>query len=285
MDNKQVTLTIDGTPVTVAADATIMEAAEQLGIYVPRLCYHPKLSLAGSCRVCIVEVEGVPFYMASCSVKVADGMVVRTNSPEIRQARRDIVELLLDNHPQDCQDVRARRQLRTAESRLFDGNSSPSFRRRTQGVRNGRFRKVGRPECRRSASSAAGAFRVCSEIQGVHNLSQHGRGFHTVVGPAHLEEMADSVCIRCGQCINVCPTAAFIEQSSTDAVWNALADPDMHVVIQTAPSIRAAIGEGFNLPPGTPVVGEMVTALRRLGFDAVFDTNFGADLTIVEEGE
>ena len=125
--------------------------------------------------------------------------------------------------------------------------------------------------------------RVCAEIQGVHNLSQHGRGFHTVVGTAHMANMDDSVCIQCGQCINVCPTAAFLEKPRTEAVWNALADPGRHVVVQTAPSIRAAIGEGFGLEPGTPATGKMITSLRRLGFDAVFDTDFGADLTIVEE--
>ena len=125
--------------------------------------------------------------------------------------------------------------------------------------------------------------RVCAEIQGVYNLSQHGRGFRTVVAPAHLAKMDESVCIQCGQCINVCPTAAFLEKRSSGDVWGALADPQLHVVVQTAPSIRAAIGEGFGLAPGTPVTGRMITALRRLGFDAVFDTNFGADLTIVEE--
>ena len=125
--------------------------------------------------------------------------------------------------------------------------------------------------------------RVCAEIQGVYNLSQHGRGFETVVGPAHLANMDDSVCIQCGQCINVCPTAAFLEKRGAGPVWDAIADPEMHVVVQTAPSIRAAIGEGFGLPPGTPATGPMVTALRRLGFDRVFDTDFGADLTIIEE--
>jgi iron-only hydrogenase group A len=125
--------------------------------------------------------------------------------------------------------------------------------------------------------------RVCAEIQGVYNLSQHGRGFNTVVAPAHMANMDESVCIQCGQCINVCPTAAFVEKRSAGGVWEAIADPEMHVVVQTAPSIRAAIGEGFGLPPGTPTTGKLVTALRRLGFDAVFDTDFGADLTIVEE--
>ncbi|MGB4728678.1 MAG: [FeFe] hydrogenase, group A, partial [Thermogutta sp.] len=125
--------------------------------------------------------------------------------------------------------------------------------------------------------------RVCAEIQGVYNLSQHGRGFYTVVAPAHKANMDDSVCIQCGQCINVCPTAAFLEKSSTEAVWKALADPNLHVVVQTAPSIRAAIGEGFGYPPGTPCTGKMITALRLLGFEKVFDTDLGADLTIVEE--
>jgi iron-only hydrogenase group A len=125
--------------------------------------------------------------------------------------------------------------------------------------------------------------RVCAEIQGVYNLSQHGRGFTTVVGPAHLANMDESVCIQCGQCINVCPTAAFLEKRSSGPVWDAIANPEMHVVVQTAPSIRAAIGEGFGLPTGTAATGQMITALRRLGFDRVFDTDFGADLTIIEE--
>ncbi len=125
--------------------------------------------------------------------------------------------------------------------------------------------------------------RVCGEIQGVHNLSQQGRGFTTVVSPAHGANMDESVCIQCGQCINVCPTAAFLEKRSAGSVWDAIADPEIHVVVQTAPSIRAAIGEGFGLPAGTPCTGKMVTALRRLGFDAVFDTDFAADLTIIEE--
>jgi iron-only hydrogenase group A len=125
--------------------------------------------------------------------------------------------------------------------------------------------------------------RVCAEIQGVTNLSQQGRGFGTFVSPAHEQNMDDSVCIQCGQCINVCPTASFLEKKHTEDVWEALADPSKHVIAQTAPSIRAAIGEGFDLDPGTPETGRMVTALRRMGFDAIFDTNFGADLTIVEE--
>jgi NADP-reducing hydrogenase subunit HndD len=282
MRKKKINLTIDDSPISVPEGTTIMEAAEQLGIHIPRLCYHPDLSLAGSCRVCIVDVKGTGFFMASCSVAVWEGMEVHTNSPEIRQARRDIVELLLDNHPKDCQ---------TCER---DGNCELQNLAYAMGVRErlyeGKRKEFPLDDTSHSVVRNAEkcilcgrCVRVCSEIQGVNNLSQHGRGFHTVVGPAHLTNMDDSVCIQCGQCINVCPTAAFLEKRSTDDVWAALADPTKHVVVQTAPSIRAAIGEGFGLEPGTPATGRMITALRVLGFDAVFDTDFAADLTIVEE--
>jgi len=278
----KVSLTIDGNKVTVAAGTTIMEAAEQLGIRIPRLCYHPDLSLAGSCRVCIVDVKEMGYYMAACSSQVWEGMEVQTNSPEIRQARRDIVELLVDNHPMDCQ---------TCER---DGNCELQNLAYAMGVRErffeGRRKRFALEDSSQSVIRnpekcilCGRCVRVCAEIQGVYNLSQHGRGFHTVVGPAHLSKMDDSVCIQCGQCINVCPTAAFLEKTATEEVWRALADPGLHVVVQTAPSIRAAIGEGFGLPVGTPATGKMITALRRLGFDAVFDTDLGADLTIVEE--
>ena len=282
MTDEKITLTIDDVKVTVPKGTTIMEAAETLGIHIPRLCYHPDLSLAGACRVCIVDVKGMGFFMASCSVQVWEGMEVQTNSPEIRQARRDIVELLLDNHTKDCQ---------TCER---DGNCELQNLAYSLGVRERLFegeRKDPQPDYSGCAVIrephkcvlCGRCVRVCAEVQGVYNLSQQGRGFHTYVSPAHLANMDDSVCIQCGQCANVCPTAAILEKRSTEEVWAALADPTKHVVVQTAPSIRAAIGEGFGLEPGTPETGRMITALRRLGFDAVFNTNFGADLTIVEE--
>jgi iron-only hydrogenase group A len=279
---KKVTLKIDDVSLSVDAGTTIMEAAEQLGIRIPRLCYHPDLSLAGSCRVCIVDVKGMGFYMAACSSQVWEGMEVQTNSPEIRQARRDIVELLLDNHPMDCQ---------TCDR---DGHCELQNLAYSMGVRARHF-EGRRKESPIELSShsvvrdsekcvlCGRCVRVCDEIQGVCNLSQHGRGFHTIVAPAHQAKMDESVCIQCGQCITVCPTAAFVEKRSAGPVWAAIADPEMHVVVQTAPSIRAAIGEGFGLAPGTPATGQMVTALRRLGFDRVFDTDFAADLTIIEE--
>jgi iron-only hydrogenase group A len=279
---RQVTLTIDGRELTVEKGLTILQAAERLGIRIPTLCHHPELSLPGSCRVCIVEVKEMGFFMAACSVEVWEGMEVRTHSPEIRQARRDIVELLLDNHPKDCQ---------TCER---DGNCELQNLAYSLGVRERLFegqRKhfetdttshsvVREPD---KCILCGRCVRVCSEVQGINNLSQHGRGFETIVSPAHGLPMDDSVCIQCGQCVAVCPTAAFLEQNHTEDVWAALADPKKHVVAQTAPSIRAAIGEGFGQPVGTPGTGRMVAALRMLGFDAVFDTDFSADLTIVEE--
>ena len=279
---KKINLTIDGTPVTADEGTTIMQAADALGIHIPRLCYHPDLSVSGSCRVCIVDVKGMGFFTASCSAQVSEGMEVETNSPEIRQARRDIIELLLDNHPKDCQtcDRDGNCELQNlayshgVRKRLFEG------KRKEFPIEDSSHSVIRTPE---KCILCGRCVRVCSEIQGVNNLSRNGRGFTTQVGPAHLMNMDDSVCIQCGQCINVCPTAAFLEKSSTDQVWAALADPEKHVIVQTAPSIRAAIGEGFGMAPGTPATGRMVTALRRLGFDAVFDTNFGADLTIVEE--
>ena len=278
-----VNVTIDGIALQVPKGTTIMEAAERhLGVQIPRLCYHPKLSLQGSCRVCVVEVKDVPFYMASCSVQVWDGMEVQTNSPAIRQARRDIVELLLDNHPRACL---------TCDR---DGNCELQNLAFTMGVRERQYdgERKRFPMDRSSVAVVRDpekcilcgrCVRVCAEVQGVHNLSQHGRGFKTVVSPAFGNPMDESVCIQCGQCVNACPTAAFIEKSYVDSVWKALADPARHVVVHTAPAIRATIGESFGMPPGTPCTGKLVTALRMLGFDRVFDTNFTADLTIVEE--
>lgn len=279
---KYVNAIIDDIPVSVVEGTTIMEAADKINAHIPRLCYHPFLSTEGACRICVVEVEGARNYLPSCATVIQEGMVIRTNSPQIRQTRRDLVELLLDNHPRACltcvrdgncelQNLAYKLGVR---DRLFAGE------RKRHPIENSSVSVIRDAEkcilCRRCV-------RVCSEIQGVHNLSQMHRGFRTVVTPAFEAPMDDSVCIKCGQCINVCPTAAFIEQDATEIVWKALENPDLHVVVQTAPAIRAAIGEGWNLPAGTYVTGKMVTALRRLGFDAVFDTDFAADLTIMEE--
>jgi len=277
-----INLTIDNRPVRVPAGTTIMQAAERIGIRVPRLCYHPQLSIDGACRICVVEVEGMRKLVASCSYPVAEGMVIRTTTPEIRQIRRDITELLLDNHPEDCQccerdgncelqrlayNLGVRERLFAGEKKHFaDDYSSASV------IRN--------PDkcvlCHRCV-------RVCAEVQGVTALGVAHRGFRSNVVPAYEMPFADSVCTACGQCINVCPTAAFLEQNRTEDVWRALTDPTIHTVVHFAPSVRAAIGEGFGLPVGTNLEGQTVAALRLLGFDRVFDTQFGADMCTVEE--
>jgi NADP-reducing hydrogenase subunit HndD len=278
---KTVALWIDGVQVTVPEKTTILQAADSINVNVPRLCYHPDLSVIGACRVCVVEVEGQRNPVASCSFPVAEGMKVRTSSPLLRRLRRDVVELILDNHPMDCQtcdrngtcelqklahDLGVRERLFEGERKRFPvDESSPVQRNPEKCILCGR------------------CVRVCDEVQGVHNLSVQHRGFHNVVAPAHGHSMLDSVCIHCGQCVNVCPTAAFVEQDATEKVFEALADPSKHVVVHTAPAIRATIGEGFDYRPGTPVTGKLVTALRMAGFKHVFDTNFGADLTIIEE--
>ncbi len=282
LEMKKVNAIIDNIPVSVNEGTTIMEAADQIGHHVPRLCYHPHISTEGACRICVVEVEGRPNFIPSCATILSDGMVIKTNTPELHQTRRDLVELMLNNHPSSCltcerdgncelQNLAYKLGVR---DRLFEGKrkkyetdkSSPSV------LRN--------PEkcvlCRR-------CIRVCSEVQGVNNLSQLYRGVDTVVAPAFGNDMIDSVCINCGQCINVCPTGAFLAKDDTDRVWEALNDKTKHVVVQTAPAIRAAIGEGFGMEQGVAATSQTVTALRRLGFDAIFDTNFAADLTIMEE--
>ncbi|MFP4370152.1 MAG: NADH-dependent [FeFe] hydrogenase, group A6 [Candidatus Kapaibacterium sp.] len=279
---KYINAIIDDIPVSVPDGKTIMEAADSVGAHVPRLCYHPFLSQEGACRICVVQIDGMPSFIPACATPIREGMNIKTNSPEIRQTRRDLVELLLDNHPKDCQ---------TCER---DGNCELQNLAYRLGVRERLFegeRKIHKmdfssPSVVRNAEKCIlcqRCIRVCREIQGVHNLSQHFRGFNTVVTPAFEQDMNDSVCITCGQCINVCPTAAFVEKSASDKVWEAINNPKKHVVVQTAPAIRAAIGEGFGIDHSTPAEGKMITALRRLGFDAVFDTDFAADLTIVEE--
>jgi len=284
MNEQMINILIDGEPLKVPPKTTILQAAEHLGIHIPTLCYHPRLSLEGSCRVCVVQVKGFNHFLTACSTEVWEGMEVETNSPVIRQARRDIVELLLDNHPKECQtcerdgvcELQKQAYRLGVRSHLFEG------KRKHIPIDNTSLSVVRTSEkcilCNRCV-------RVCKEVQGVHNLSQQGRGFNTIIGPAFLGPMDESICIQCGQCVAVCPTAAFLEQDHTERVWEALAMPrdKRHVVAHVAPAIRATIGECFGMPIGTPVRGQLVTALRRLGFDAVFDTNFSADLTIMEE--
>ncbi len=280
--DKKITISINNKPYKVEPNQTIMQAADKLGFKIPRLCYHPKLSIEGACRVCIVEVEGAKSYVASCAFPVSDGMKIHTNTQELRKARRDIIELILDNHPMDCH---------TCER---DGNCELQRLAASMGIRARHFEGE-RKHYEKDLSSDAvirdpnkcilcgRCVRMCSEIQQVHNLTQSHRGFHTVVMPAYNLPMSESVCTCCGQCINVCPTAAFLEKNYTQELFEKLNDPNLIKVVQFAPSVRAAVGEAFSLEPGANMEGQLVAALRKLGFDYVFDTQFSADLTIMEE--
>ncbi|WP_127018213.1 NADH-dependent [FeFe] hydrogenase, group A6 [Anoxybacter fermentans] len=279
-----VSLEIDGHRVEVEEGTTILEAARKIGIDIPTLCYLKDINVEGACRVCLVEVEGEPGLKASCIYEIKEGMKVKTATPRVIKARKQIIELLLSDHPFDCltcianqncelqslakeYDIRGL-QYRGERRRIPIDDLSPSI--------------VREPEkcilCRRCIT-------VCKKVvtAGIYDINE--RGFHSFAAPAMNDSQIDTPCTYCGQCILVCPTGALHEQrQDTEMVWEALADPDKHVIIQTAPSIRATLGEMFGMPIGSLVTGKVVAALKRLGFDKVFDDCFGADVVVMEEG-
>lgn len=277
-----VTLTIDNRQVEVEEGTTILQAAKKCGIEIPTLCYLEEINEIGACRMCVVEVEGAKALQASCVAPVAPGMKVKTNSPAVRASRKLTLELLLSNHPEECLTC-----LRNQNCELQKLAESLGVRRvrfggaRTEYAIDDSSASIVRDPrkcvlCRRCEA-------VCDKVQTVHAIYAQERGFDTVIAPAFGARMGESICVNCGQCSLVCPTAAITERDQTEEVWAALADPNKHVVVQTAPATRVSVGEMFGLPPGSIVTGKMVAALRRLGFDRVFDTDFTADLTIVEE--
>jgi len=282
MSEKMINLTINGKPVIAKEGQSILNAARDVDIYIPSLCYLDGVHQFGGCRMCMVEVEGARTLVASCMVPVREGMVVKTNSAKARHARKLNCELILSDHPQDCLACTRSGQCELQGLSRILGVSEERFKgERNEGAIDMSPSITRDPSkcvlCRRCVS-------VCNEVQKIGVLNAQNRGFQTVVGPSGGKSIAEVDCTNCGQCINVCPVNALSETDGTQRVWNAINDPGKRVIVQAAPAVRVAIGEEFGLPAGTPVTGKLATALKELMFDDVFDTNFAADLTIMEEG-
>ena len=285
---KTVNLTINGKAVTVPANYTILEAAREMNINIPTLCYCAHLgngesNKPASCRVCVVEVEKRRNLAPACATPVAEGMVVRTNTQRALNARRTVVELMLSDHPKNCltcpknQDCEL--QKLAVEFGITDIQYQGEINRfPVDKSSNAIMRDLSKcVMCRRCET-------VCSKVQTVGTLTGYGRGFSAKVGTASMIPLADTSCTFCGQCVNVCPVGAITGISYVKNVWAAINDPSKTVIVQTAPAVRVAVGQEFGFEPGVPVTGKLVAGLRALGFDKVFDTNFSADLTIMEEG-
>ena len=278
-----INLKINGQEVSVPAGSTVLEAARTAGIDIPTLCYLKDVSQTGSCRMCLVEIKGGRALQAACVYPVAEGLEVYTNTPAVRNARKVTLELILSNHDRKCLTCERNRncELQALADEL--GVTEIHY----EGVRNEYDIDELSPSIVRDNNKCILCRRcvnMCKNIQTVGAIDTMERGFKTKVACAFDKSLGEVSCVNCGQCIAVCPVGALRERDATDDVWAALANPDKHVVVQTAPAVRAALGEEFGMEMGTPVTGKMAAALRRLGFDKVFDTDFAADLTIMEEG-
>jgi iron-only hydrogenase group A len=280
-----INLLINDQKVSVQEGTTVLAAAKKLKINIPTLCNHDDLCVAGNCRVCLVEQKGARTLIASCATPAAEGMEIHTNTLKVRNARKHIVELLLSEHRSDCTKCYKNQNcelqslandfafgdhvfLDLVEDKKYNiDRSSPSFvKDDSKCIR-----------CQRCV-------RTCSQLQYISAISVANKGAHQKISSFHDRPMSQVVCTNCGQCVNRCPTGALVEKTYIDQVWDAIYDPDKHVVVQTAPAVRVALGEDLGYDPGERVTGKMVNALRQLGFNSVLDTDFSADLTIMEEG-
>ena len=279
-----VTVEIDEKKVSVPLGTTILEACHQNQVHIPTLCHHPDLCIAGVCRICVVDVEGMRTLQTACSFPIMSPLKIRTTTPMVRKARRHIIDLLLSEHYGECY------------SCFRNGNCELQSLAKEYGVDGYTFGHIEKPRYETDRSSASvirdmskcvlckRCVRTCIDLQEVGVLEAINRGHETHIGTFLDKPLADVICINCGQCINRCPTAALRANDPSDEIWAAIDNPDKHVIIQTAPSPRAAIGEEFGIEPGHSFTNELNTALRRIGFNKVFDTDFTADLTIIEEG-
>ena len=285
---KTVNLTINGKAVTVPANYTVLEAARQLNINIPTLCYCAHLgngvsNKPASCRICVVEIEKRRNLAPACATPVAEGMVVHTNSLRALRARRTVLELMLSDHPKDCLTCPKNQHCELQKLAVEFGIRDIEYQGEINNIpvdesSNAIMRDLSKcVMCRRCET-------VCSKVQTVGALTGYGRGFKAKVGTASMIPLAETSCTFCGQCVNVCPVGAITGISYVKKVWAAINDPSKTVIVQTAPAVRVAVGQEFGFAPGVPVTGKLVAGLRALGFDKVFDTNFSADLTIMEEG-
>lgn len=280
-------LTIDKKTVEVEPGTTILKAAHKAGVEIPTLCHFELCDMGienkpGGCRICVVEVEGRRNLAPSCMTEVQEGMVINTHNIRVLNARTTVLKLIISDHPFDCLVC-----AKSGDCELQELARQFGIRTVPYGGEQSHYRKDTSPSIIRDVDKCIMCRRcemMCNEVQTVGALSAVNRGFMSVVAPAFEMNLEDSPCTYCGQCVSVCPTGALTEVDHTNEIIRALSDPKKTVVVQTAPAVRAALGEEFGLEPGTLVTGRMVSALRELGFDHVFDTDFSADLTIMEEG-
>lgn len=281
----KITISLNGMPIQVDKGKTILEAADENGVIIPTLCYHKDLCVAGNCRVCVVEVVGQKRLSAACATPCEEGMEIKTNSLNVRNSRKHIIELLLSEHNADCtrcyKNGNCELQNLSSEYKIMSQDFIPLVPQKKYTI------DMFSPSIIKDDSKCIRCqrcVRTCTELQGVNALTVAHKGDEMKITTFFEKPINDVVCTTCGQCINHCPTGALVERNYIEEVWDAISDPDKHVVVQTAPAVRVGLGEELGQQVGTRVTGKMVSSLKRLGFDSVLDTDFTADLTIMEEG-